>query len=111
MCSAETLGNGRQAGQGRQGRSLRREVEAAGHHLESSFVILQPIEGAGGNHISEDLGQDHHREEDDQRVRYLEFAFCHDEFFLRVTNRTVDASRTSRTRRESARAGPSDNYV
>ena len=118
--SAETLGNGRQAGQGRQRRSLRSAVEAARHYLQSSFVILHPVEGSGRNHVSEDLGQDHHPKEDNQRLWDLKFAFRHNEIFLltlafillgRDMNQTLGPLRTSRTNRESARAGPFDSYV
>ena len=44
MCSAETFGNRRQAGEGRQRRSVGGEVEAAGHHLESSGGVLHAFE-------------------------------------------------------------------
>ena len=75
--STETLGNGRQTGQGRQHRGVRGKVEAAGQYLEPSGGILHPFEGPGWNQVCENLSQDHHPGEDDQSVRDLESAFCH----------------------------------
>ena len=77
--SAETPGNGGQAGQGRHRRCVRREVEAARHHLESSGGILHAVEFPGGKCVRENLGQDHHPEEDDQGMWDLEAALGHGE--------------------------------
>jgi len=78
MGSTEPLWQGRRARPRRECRGFRGQVKAPRHDPHAPLGGLDPVEGTRRNHIREDLSEDHHREEDDQRVRDLELAFPHD---------------------------------
>ena len=69
-----------------------------GNHLQSSGGILHPLERPGGNQVREDLGDDHHPEEEHQSVGDLESALRHNEVLL-FTPASIPLPERARDRR------------